>query len=63
MGAAADRGVPLTLLDVTARYAQSPYTHALLLSRPDAHVAWRGDRIPPDPLALIDLVRGPSARF
>jgi len=30
----------------------------LVLSRPDQHVAWRGDRSPADPLALIDRVRG-----
>jgi hypothetical protein len=30
----------------------------LVLSRPDQHVAWRGDRPPSDPLALIDHVRG-----
>ena len=34
------------------------YRHAFVLSRPDQHVAWRGDCIPQDPLALIDLVRG-----
>ena len=32
-----------------------------LLSRPDRHVAWRGDRQPDDPLALIDRVRGALA--
>jgi hypothetical protein len=30
----------------------------LVLSRPDQHVAWRGARLPDDPLALIDRVRG-----
>jgi hypothetical protein len=29
-----------------------------VLSRPDQHVAWRGDGLPADPLALIDRVRG-----
>jgi hypothetical protein len=29
-----------------------------VLSRPDQHVAWRGDAMPPDPLALIDRIRG-----
>ena len=58
MSAAAERGVPLTLLDVEPRDGMAPYRHALLLSRPDFHVAWRGDRLPPDAGALIDLVRG-----
>ena len=30
----------------------------LVLSRPDQHVAWRGNDLPADPLALIDRVRG-----
>jgi hypothetical protein len=31
------------------------------LSRPDQHVAWRGDRLPSDALALIDRVRGAAS--
>jgi 2-polyprenyl-6-methoxyphenol hydroxylase-like FAD-dependent oxidoreductase len=58
MDAAAERGVPLTLLDVEPREGMAPYRHSLLLSRPDFHVAWRGDRLPSDPRALIDLIRG-----
>ena len=34
---------------------------ALVLSRPDQHVAWRGDAAPADPLALIDRLRGAAA--
>jgi len=30
----------------------------LVLSRPDQHVAWRGDALPVDPLGLIDRIRG-----
>jgi 2-polyprenyl-6-methoxyphenol hydroxylase-like FAD-dependent oxidoreductase len=56
--AAAARGLPLTVLDVIPREAQSVYRHKLLLSRPDQHVAWRGDQLPDDPRALVDLVRG-----
>src|SRR3979411_1824274 len=56
--AAERRGVPLAVLDVDTTAARSPYGHRLVLSRPDQHVAWRGDALPPDPLALIDRVRG-----
>jgi hypothetical protein len=30
----------------------------LVLSRPDQHVAWRGDLLPSDALSLIDRIRG-----
>ncbi len=56
--AAKARGVPLTVLDLKSSQAAGLYRHAFVLSRPDQHVAWRGDCIPQDPLALIDLVRG-----
>lgn len=55
VGAAVTRGVPLAVLDIDAA---SPYGHALVLSRPDQHVAWRGDELPGDPLGLIDTIRG-----
>jgi 2-polyprenyl-6-methoxyphenol hydroxylase-like FAD-dependent oxidoreductase len=60
--AAARRGIPMTVLDVDANEAAALYPCNLLLSRPDQHVAWRGDRLPQDPMALIDHVRGASAR-
>jgi 2-polyprenyl-6-methoxyphenol hydroxylase-like FAD-dependent oxidoreductase len=53
--AAALRGVPLTVLDAEPT---AEYRHNLVLSRPDQHVAWRGDTLPRDPLALIDKIRG-----
>ena len=56
--AAAERGVPLTVLDVQPREPQRVYRHRLLLSRPDQHVAWRGDHLPPDAHGLVDLIRG-----
>jgi 2-polyprenyl-6-methoxyphenol hydroxylase-like FAD-dependent oxidoreductase len=59
---AAHRGVPLAVFDVDADGAAALYPHKLLLSRPDQHVAWRGDKPPEDPMALIDRVRGASAR-
>ena len=59
--AARRRGVPLEVLEVERDEAPAVYRHRLLLSRPDGHVAWRGDDPPADALALIDLVRGASA--
>jgi 2-polyprenyl-6-methoxyphenol hydroxylase-like FAD-dependent oxidoreductase len=56
--AAQRRGVPLAMLDVEAAAARGLYHHRLLLSRPDQHVAWRGDAVPSDALELIDRVRG-----
>jgi hypothetical protein len=56
--AAAARGVPLSVLDVDAEEAAKLYPRKLVLSRPDGHVAWRGDAAPADPLALVDLIRG-----
>jgi 2-polyprenyl-6-methoxyphenol hydroxylase-like FAD-dependent oxidoreductase len=60
--AAADRGVPMAVVDVDVDEPTALFPHKLLLSRPDQHVAWRGDRPPDDPLTLIDRVRGASGR-
>src|SRR5262252_1310599 len=59
--AAASRNVPMAVVDVDAEEAAAHYPCTLLLSRPDQHVAWRGNHLPPDPIALIDRVRGASA--
>ena len=56
--AAAQRGFPLSVLDIDAADARELYAHKLVLVRPDQHVAWRGDEEPAAPLDLIDLVRG-----
>ena len=58
LDAARARGVPLDLLDVVPSEPAPVYTTTLVLSRPDQHVAWRGDSLPADPLALIDRIRG-----
>ena len=55
--AAGLRKVPLKVLDV-APPAVPIDRNTLILSRPDQHVAWRGERAPADPLALIDHIRG-----
>ena len=56
--AAAARDVPLIGCDVADPAARALYECRLALVRPDDHVAWRGHRLPADPLALIDRVRG-----
>jgi 2-polyprenyl-6-methoxyphenol hydroxylase-like FAD-dependent oxidoreductase len=61
VAAAARRNVPMAVLDVGADDAAALYPHKLVLSRPDRHVAWRGNRLPDDPLALIDRLRGALA--
>ena len=53
--AAAFRGIPLSLVDAEP---VEPYRHKLVLSRPDQHVAWRGDAPPDNPLTVIDTIRG-----
>ena len=56
--AAAEHGLSLQVLDVRTSDLPAAYRHKLVLSRPDQHVAWRGDRAPDDCPALMDLLRG-----
>jgi hypothetical protein len=52
------RSVPLDVVDVDAPDAIGIFRRKLVISRPDLHVAWRGDALPADPLSLVDLIRG-----
>lgn len=56
--AAQQRGVPVTPMDIDEQRVLDMYEVKLVLVRPDGHVAWRGDSLPADPLALIDRIRG-----
>jgi 2-polyprenyl-6-methoxyphenol hydroxylase-like FAD-dependent oxidoreductase len=56
--AAVARGVPLQTLDIAPDERTSVYRHALLLTRPDLHVAWRGDALPDDAASLVERIRG-----
>jgi len=56
--AAAEAGVPLEIIDVAEDERTGVYRHALLLSRPDLHVAWRGDALPDDVDGLVNRIRG-----
>jgi hypothetical protein len=57
----AERGVPLTTISIADPAIATLYERALVLVRPDGHVAWRGDAAPADPLAVVDHVRGAGA--
>ncbi len=56
--AAAVRGVPLRTVTLAEPEAAALYERKLVLVRPDGHVAWRGDAVPSDAMAVIDRVRG-----
>jgi 2-polyprenyl-6-methoxyphenol hydroxylase-like FAD-dependent oxidoreductase len=56
--AAAARRMPLTILDCPSPQLPEPYRHKLLLSRPDQHVAWRGDSLPLDIDGFVDRLTG-----
>ena len=60
---AAQRGVPLAVHRIAHREAAALYGMPLVLVRPDGHVAWRGDRLPDDPIAIIDTIRGAGPRI
>ena len=56
--AAQARGVPLTVVEFTEDRARDLYETDLALIRPDQIVAWRGNRLPGDPAALLAKVTG-----
>ena len=58
LSAAADAHVPMTLLDIDLAEIPAPYAHRLVLSRPDRHVAWRGNSLPNNSRELIRLISG-----
>jgi hypothetical protein len=56
--AAKAKGVPMHLEDINQPDAATAYGRKLVIVRPDGHVAWRGDQLPPDCAATIDILRG-----
>jgi 2-polyprenyl-6-methoxyphenol hydroxylase-like FAD-dependent oxidoreductase len=56
--AAREAGVPLTVVNPHLPGLRTLYAARLALIRPDQHVAWRGDTLPPDAGVLLDIVRG-----
>ncbi len=54
----ASLGAPFSVLDLRDRRARELYGRDLILLRPDLHVAWRGNRLPEDPLRLARVTTG-----
>ena len=50
--------MPLKVLDVASVRSDPAFRHRLIIVREDQHVAWRGDRVPVDAHALVDLLCG-----
>jgi 2-polyprenyl-6-methoxyphenol hydroxylase-like FAD-dependent oxidoreductase len=55
---AAERGMPLKVVDIREDGARGLYERDLVLIRPDHHVGWRGDAVPDRPGVILDRVRG-----
>jgi 2-polyprenyl-6-methoxyphenol hydroxylase-like FAD-dependent oxidoreductase len=58
VAAATARSLPVTVFESSQPDLVHAYEKALVLVRPDGHVAWRGDVLPPDLDDLVDTVRG-----
>ncbi|MCY1143684.1 FAD-dependent monooxygenase [Actinoplanes sp. Pm04-4] len=56
--AAHRRGIPAKVCDLRDRAIRPRYGADLVLVRPDQHIAWRGNTLPPDVPALLDRLRG-----
>jgi hypothetical protein len=51
-------GAPFEVLRLDDPHLREVYRCALLLLRPDLHIAWRGNQPPDDPIALATLATG-----
>lgn len=56
--AARELGMPLKIVHIDNAQASQLYERALVLVRPDQHVAWRGDHLPDNPAVLLAGVAG-----
>jgi hypothetical protein len=56
--AAEQRNVPLKVVELKRPEVKSRYGGKLVLVRPDGFVCWRSDKVPANPLGIIDRVRG-----
>ncbi|WP_455886180.1 FAD-dependent oxidoreductase [Pseudomonas rustica] len=56
--AAEEAGLPMAVMDVKSAQADQVYDRGLVLSRPDFHVAWRGNEVPADCGKLVRRLQG-----
>ena len=56
--AARNAGLPLEVISIDEPDVVKAYERKLVLVRPDGHSAWRGDALPADAQAVVDIVRG-----
>ena len=52
--------LPVQTFDIVDTGIAALYERRLVLVRPDGHVCWRGDAIPPDPARLLATITGSS---
>src|SRR6266850_2844360 len=60
--AALGLSVPLQVVHIADPAIAQLYENALVLVRPDGHVAWRADQFPMDCVGLLNIVRGATPR-
>ncbi|MFK4525259.1 hypothetical protein ABIF90_003240 [Bradyrhizobium japonicum] len=51
-------GAPLKMVRLDEPDVRAVYGFGIFLLRPDLHIAWRGDALPPDPFGLALIVTG-----
>jgi 2-polyprenyl-6-methoxyphenol hydroxylase-like FAD-dependent oxidoreductase len=56
--AAEQRNVPFKVVELQRPEVKSCYGSNLVLVRPDGFVCWRSDKVPANPLGVIDRIRG-----
>jgi 2-polyprenyl-6-methoxyphenol hydroxylase-like FAD-dependent oxidoreductase len=56
--AATQRRLPFEVVDIEQPEIAGLYQGKLVIVRPDAHVAWRGNAVPADVLKVVDRIRG-----
>ena len=52
------KGIPFETVRIDEPHVRALYEKRYVLVRPDGHVAWRGDSIPGDPAAILEVVCG-----